>query len=142
MVLFDVAELGEVDLVILTRYPRAVWCAIPHHGEKGVSRRVLGPDEVDGLFHGHIRGVSFEFFERTQSAHERVPIEEIRDGKPMVEPEIARVPWILLEDGSAGAHKAAQVPFTEVTGRVTRALHSLGDCPFLKAHGVAVAEHA
>ena len=75
-------------------------------------------EEFEGFGDDDFGRVPFELFKFSAAAEERVAVEEIRGGEPLVETEFTGVMIVGGEDGGAGAAETVEVPFAKMRGGV------------------------
>jgi hypothetical protein len=95
-------------------------------------------EKLEGFGDDDFGGVAGERLEFSAAAEERIAVEEIRDGEPLVETEGAGAVVVGAEDGRAGAAEAVEVPFAEVAGGVAGVAEGARERFLLEAEGEAV----
>jgi hypothetical protein len=142
VVLRGFREGGEGGAVAIRGFERGVGRAIPNDGESGFGAGTVPREEFQGLGDNDFGRISFEFFELSATAEERIAVKKIGGGEPLVETELTGVVIIGGEDGSAGAAETVEVPFAEMRSGVAGVAEGARQRFFLAAERVAVVFNA
>ena len=114
--------------------------AIPDDREKGLLRAYLFLHEAERFLDDDFGGITLKFLELSLAAHDWIQIEEVGDGQPLLKTKVLGSVWIMRKDRDTWTSQAIEMPFSEVSGRVTGFFESLRESPFLLPQSISVIE--
>ena len=135
-------ELGKRSLILGRRNPRTMRRAVPNHREERLLGLHLFANELQRLIDHYLGGVAAIIFKLAHAAQEWVALKKVCHRQPHIKADLAGAVGIIFQDRYARSAQAVKVPFPEMAGGVSSALHGASERLFLTAQGEAVIEHA
>ena len=114
---------------------------VPDHREERLLRFHLFANELQCLIHHHLGRIALMFFKLAHSAQEWVALKKVGHRQPHIKADLAGAVGIIFQDRYARSAQAVKVPFPEMAGGVSSALHGASERLFLTPQGEAVIEH-